>query len=106
MYICNIVTQPGETDKYTVGDHVKLLNKYLDKRKLDVVIANKTKIDKEIAKRYETEERKDPVLIDYEQINNMDIELIDADLMTIEDNTLKHDSLKLGSIIFSYLMRD
>ena len=106
MYICNIVTQPGETDKYTVGDHVKLLNKYLDKRKLDVVIANKTKIDKEIAKRYETKERKDPVLIDYEQINNMDIELIDADLMTIEDDTLKHDSLKLGSIIFSYLMRD
>ena len=106
MYICNIVTQPGETDKYTVGDHVNLLNDYLNKRKLDVVIANKTKIDKEIAKRYETEEQKDPVLIDYEQINNMDIELIDADLMTIEDNTLKHDSLKLSSIIFSYLMRD
>ena len=106
MYICNIVTQPGETDKYTVGDHVNLLNSYLNKRKLDVVIANKTKIDKEIAKRYETKEQKDPVLINYEQIKEMNIELIDADLMTIEDNTLKHDSLKLGSIIFSYLMRD
>ena len=33
MYLSNIVTQPGETDGFTVGDHVKLLNKYLDKKK-------------------------------------------------------------------------
>ena len=106
MYICNIVTQPGETDKFTVGDHVKLINNHLNNRKLDVVIANKTKIDKKIAKRYETKERKDPVPIDYDEIAKMDIELIDANLMTIDEDTLKHDGLKLGSIVFSYLMRD
>ena len=33
MYLCNIVTQPGETDDFTVGDHVKLLNRYLNKKK-------------------------------------------------------------------------
>ena len=106
MYICNIVTQPGETDKFTVGEHVKLINNHLNNRKLDVVIANKTKIDKKIAKRYETKERKDPVPIDYDEIAKMDIELIDANLMTIDEDTLKHDGLKLGSIVFSYLMRD
>ena len=106
MYICNIVTQPGETDKYTVSDHVKLINNHLNKRKLDVVVANKTLINKEIAKRYETKERKDPVPIDYDEIDKIDIELIDANLMTIDEDTLKHDGLKLGSIIFSYLMRD
>ena len=106
MYICNIATQPGETDKYTVADHVKLINNHLNKRKLDVVIANKTRIDPEIAERYETKERKDPVLIDYNEIDKIDIELIDANLMTIDEDTLKHNGLKLGSIIFSYLMRD
>ena len=40
MYLCNIVTQPGETDDFTVGDHVKLLNRYLNKKKVNVVIAN------------------------------------------------------------------
>jgi uncharacterized cofD-like protein len=105
MYLSNIVTQPGETDGFTVGDHVKLLNRYLDARKVDVVIANKTKIDDEIAKRYETKEQKDPVLIDYEELNNIGVELIEDDLLTIDDNTLKHDSLKLSSLIFSYLMR-
>lgn len=106
MYLSNIVTQPGETDGFTVGDHVKLLNRYLDKRKVDVVIASNTKISEKMAKKYETKEQKNPVLIDYEEIEKIGVELIEEDLMIIdEDNTLKHDSLKLSSVIFSYLMR-
>ena len=105
MYTCNIVTQPGETDNFTVGDHVKLLNRYLDKKKVNVVIANNAKIDEEMAKKYESEEQKDPVLIDYSELEKIGVELIEADLLTIDDNTLKHDSLKLSSLIFSYLMR-
>ena len=106
MYLSNIVTQPGETDGFTVGDHVKLLNRYLDEKKVDVVIASNTEISKEMAKKYETEEQKDPVLIDYEELEKIGVELIEDDLMVIdEDNTLKHDSLKLSSVIFSYLMR-
>ena len=106
MYLSNIVTQPGETDGFTVGDHVKLLNRYLDEKKVDVVIASNTKISDEIAKKYETEEQKDPVLIDYEELEKIGVELIEDDLIIIDtDNTLKHNSLKLSSLIFSYLMR-
>lgn len=105
MYLCNAVTQPGETDNYTVGDHVELLNKYLDLKKIDVVIASNTKIDREIAKKYETEEQKDPVKIDYGKLDKIGVELIEDDLITIEDNMLRHNSMKLSSLIFSYLMR-
>lgn len=105
MYLCNAVTQPGETDNFTVSDHLKMLNKYLKTRKVDVVIASNTKVDKEIAKKYETTEQKDPVKIDYKNIERLGIELIEEDLIIIEDETLRHHSLKLGSLIFSYLMR-
>ena len=105
MYLCNIVTQPGETDDFTVSDHVKLLNRYLDKKKVNVVIANNEKIEEEMAKRYESEEQKDPVLIDYEELEKIGVELIEEDLIDIDNNTLKHDSLILSSLIFSYLMR-
>lgn len=105
MYLCNAVTQPGETDNYTVGDHIELLNKYLDKRKIDAVIASNTKIDKRIAQKYETEEQKDPVKIDYGKIDKIGVELIEADLIVVEDNVLRHDSMKLCSLIFTYLMR-
>jgi uncharacterized cofD-like protein len=105
MYLCNIVTQPGETDNFTVSDHVKLLNRYLDEKKVNVVVASNTKVDDAMAKRYETEEQKDPVLIDYDELEKIGVELIEDDLITIDDNTLKHNSLKLSSLIFSYLMR-
>ena len=65
MYLCNIVTQPGETDDFTVSDHINLINSYLGKHKLDAVIASNSKISEEMAMRYASEERKDPVKIDY-----------------------------------------
>lgn len=106
MYLCNAVTQPGETDDFTVSDHVKLINHYLDNKKVDAIIASNTKIDSEIAKKYETEEQKDPVIIDYEELEKVGVELIEDDLIIVEDNTLRHNSLKLSSLIFSYLMRN
>ncbi len=106
MYLCNAMTQPGETDGFGVSDHVKLLNDYLGFHAIDVVIASNTKIEKEIAKKYETEEQKDPVYIDYENLEKMNIELIESDLLKVIDGALRHDSLKLSSLIFSYLMRD
>ena len=105
MYLCNAVTQPGETDNFTVSDHIKLINRYLENKKVDAVIASNTKIDSEIAKKYETEEQKDPVIIDYEELEKVGVELIEDDLIIVEDNTLRHNSLKLSSVIFSYLMR-
>ena len=105
MYLCNVVTQPGETDEFNVSDHIKLLNRYLDNKKIDVVIASNTEIDKQIAEKYSTKEQKEPVKIDYENINAMNVELIEDDLIVVEDNILRHNSLKLSSIIFSYLMR-
>ena len=105
MYLCNAVTQPGETDGYTVGDHVELLNKYLDYKKINVVIASNTKIDKKIAEKYESKEQKDPVKLDYGKLDKIGVELIEEDLIIVEDNVLRHNSMKLSSLIFSYLMR-
>lgn len=105
LYICNAMTQPGETDGFGVSDHVKVLEQYLGKNAIDVVIASNTVIPKEMLKKYETEEQKEQVPIDYENIRKAKFELIEEDLLTTVDGTLKHNSLKLSSVIFSYLMR-
>jgi len=52
MYVCNMVTQPGETDNMKTSDHIKIINNYLGKHKIDVVIANNGKISNEIAIKY------------------------------------------------------
>ena len=105
MYICNVMTQPGETDGFGVSDHVNALEHYLGKDEIDVVIASNTRISYEMLKKYETEEQKDQVMIDYDNIRKGKYELIEDDLITTVDGTIKHNSLKLSSVIFSYLMR-
>lgn len=104
MYICNLVTQPGETDNFKVSDHIKYLEKYLGVGSMDCVIANNSKISSYIAKKYSSLEQKDPVLIDDNNIKRMNVELISDKLWKIEDNVLRHDSLKTAYLIFSYLM--
>ena len=105
MYICNAMTQPGETDNFGVSDHVKALEKYLGEGTIDVVIASNTKLSKKILTKYETEEQKDQVMIDRENMEDVHYELIEDDLLTTSDGTIKHNSIKLSSDIFSYLMR-
>lgn len=104
MYVCNAMTQPGETDGFGVSDHVNALEEYLGKNVIDSVIASNTVISNELLRKYETEEQKDPVRIDYENINKAHYEVLESDLLTTADGTIKHNSLKLSSIIFSYLM--
>lgn len=104
MYICNLFTQPGETDGFTVKDHIDLIESYLGKNTLDVVIANNAIMSSRLAAKYASEEQKDPVLLDESEFNNTNIKLICDKLFTIEEDTYRHDSLKTAYLIFSYLM--
>ena len=105
MYVCNMVTQPGETDNFKVSDHIKILNNYLGNHKVNVVIANNGVITKEIADKYATEEQKDPVLLDKEEIENMNVELIENDYVSINNNMIRHNVEKLALDIYSYMVR-
>lgn len=105
MYVCNAMTQPGETDGFGVSDHVKTIEKYIGENTIDVVIASNTVIDEEMLRKYETKEQKDQVRIDYENLKDVTYEVIESDLLTTAEGKITHNSLKLSSVIFSYLMR-
>ena len=51
-----------------------------------------------------TEEQKDQVIIDYENMKDVKYEIIASDLLTTNDGTIKHDSFKLSSLIFQYVI--
>lgn len=104
MYISNLVTQPGETDNYAVSDHIKTLNKYLDGRKIDIVIANNAKIDSSIVNKYSSLEHKTLVNIDRENIERLKARLIEDKIFAVENGMIRHDALKTSYLIFSYLM--
>lgn len=105
VYACNLFTQPGETDKFKVSDHLKIINSYLGKRKIDVVIANNGKIDERLAYKYLSTEQKNPVLIDYDETKKNVKKIIEDNLITIENGVFRHDTLKLGYLLFSEVLR-
>ena len=80
------------------------MNLYLGKRKIDVVVANDGKIDEEMAKRYESLEQKDPVELDRKETKKFVKKVISGDYVTVKNNLLRHNVLKLSMHIFGYLL--
>jgi len=105
MYVSNLVTQPGETDHYNVSDHLLILNKYLGRRHVDLVISNDAKIDEEISRRYLVQENKTLVELDRERVLAQDVQIIADDIFSIEDGRIRHNALKTAFLIFSWLMK-
>lgn len=107
IYCCNLFTQPGETEEYTVSDHLKVLNSYLGNRKIEYVIANEGELDKELVQKYANEEQKDPVILDAENIERLGVQIIADDLVYIKEDSkskkdvLRHNYMKLGYLIHS-----
>ena len=106
IYVCNIVTQPGQTDNYKVSNHIKAVIKYLGDGALDYVIVNNNVPRKDIIERYQ-QKGSDLVLMD-EGVYNLNVNVKKADL--VEDLTqmrvlwekqdlIRHDPDKLADAV-------
>ncbi len=104
LYISNLMTQPGETDNYTVSDHVRLLNQYLGKKKVQIVVANNGDVKKESIEKYAVLEQKDPVIFDKEKLNAMGLKIIEDNFIDTTSGVIRHNVIKLAFHIFSLLM--
>lgn len=104
IYVCNLMTQPGETDDFAVSHHVKLLNKYLGDRNIDAVVVNNGEIKGDVITKYATSEQKDIVEIDSENLKRMNVSLLLDNYVLIEDNRIRHNAFKVAINILSYLV--
>lgn len=105
MYICNIMSEHGETDGFNVSDCIKQVNKYVSKDFIDVVLANKKKVPDDILELYKVEKAAQ-IMLDKEEIKKMGVELISADLMSIQNNQVRHDYIKTALEVFTYLTKE
>ena len=105
MYVCNIMTQPGETDDYKASDHIKTINKYLNNKKVNVIVVNNGKVTKKIKEKYLSLEQKDQVIYDKEELKKLNLKIIADNFIKVEDDVLRHNIAKLGFHIYSYLLK-
>ena len=101
IYIPNVMTQPGETDKYNVLDHVKTINKHTKDNLIDYIIVNNEIIPNSVFDKYK-KDGADQVLLDKQQrvdLNNMGIKIIEGDLLEIKDDYIRHHADSICDII-------
>jgi uncharacterized cofD-like protein len=102
MYVANLMTERGETDGFTLRDHLRVLNDYLRLRTFDRVLINSTRPPEDLLAGYR-EEKAEPVEDDLGEPNEYGLEGVRADLLgTIELEgklTVKHDPEKLARAI-------
>ena len=83
VYICNAMQQPGETEGYTVSDHIKAINKNVEEGIIDEVIVDSREIPKEILERYRMM-NSDRVILDRDELEECKIKVIDRDILEID----------------------
>ena len=76
----------------------------LRKGTIEIVVANLKPMESDLAKKYLTDEQKDPVILDKEVLDKMNVHVISDVLYTIEDGYYHHDLLKTAYLTFSCLM--
>ena len=103
IYISNVMTQPGETDDFTVSDHIKTLMKYSGKNSAEYVIANNGTIPKDIEERYLSEGSK-LVELDYDNIKDLGVKVVETDLVKITKGYVKHDSEYLAQVLMTTVL--
>ncbi len=104
FYICNLMTQPGETDNFNVYDHVNAIIKHSSKYMIDYVIANDQLISESQIENYKFKGAKQ-VMIDGDQIRRleeMNIKVISSNFVDIRNNYIRHNSEKIGKLLMNY----
>ena len=106
IYVCNVMTQHGETDNYSVCDHIVAINKHVEENIFDLVIANSREFDDSILSKYH-KEKQEPVKIDQEKIEELGIKLIkNNDVGIVDNNTIRHNADKVSELIYDYIIDD
>ncbi|MFH0935682.1 MAG: YvcK family protein [Candidatus Omnitrophota bacterium] len=102
IYVCNAMTQVGETEGFSACDHIKALIKHSHPRILDYCIVNTAEVPSEILKRY-AEENSYLVINDRKKIENMGYRVVEDDIGIVEAGAIRHDPAKLAEIIMGFV---
>src|ERR1019366_4911322 len=102
ILICNVMTQPGETDFFSVSDHVNAILKHTGANFVHYVVANKEKVPAKLLERYAANGQ-EPVVLDEEGVEKTGVKLVKANLLHQEDY-VRHSPEKLGKTIIRLLV--
>lgn len=101
IYICNVMTQPGETDSFTAAQHVEVIYDHVGRRLFDYILVNAASLPPEALEKYQTQQSY-PVLVDMEALGRLGLRVIARDFVHYATYA-RHDSRLLAEQIVSLI---
>lgn len=105
VYICNLMTQAGETLDFTASDHVKAINDHMEEPFINTILVNNEEVPVSIQERYKEELAK-PVVYDVDRLESLGIDVIYDRIINYNGGVIRHDTEKVAKILYSLLEYD
>lgn len=105
VYICNLMTQAGETMHYSASDHVRAIYDHLGCACINTILVNNEEVPSQIKLRYK-EELAQPVHFDVKKLIDLGVEVVQEQIMTFEDEYIRHDTKKVAQILYRMLINE
>ncbi|AFY58188.1 hypothetical protein Riv7116_5823 [Rivularia sp. PCC 7116] len=102
IYVCNIMTQPGETQGYTVANHIQSIDKACGRKLFDAVLVHKKSPSARALIRY-ANENSHPVFLDREAVTTSGRRIVSANVMSEDENgCVRHDHERLAQVLLRW----
>jgi uncharacterized cofD-like protein len=106
IYVCNIMTQPGETQGYTVSDHIRAIDAVCGQRLFSAVLVHKKPPSEHSLMRY-AQENSHPVFLDRETVSKLGRRIVSANVMDEDEETglVRHNPQRLAGVLLRWYSR-
>jgi uncharacterized cofD-like protein len=97
VYIANLMTQPGETQSYSVADHLRAIYAHTGRKLFDSVVINRTPISPRLLRRYAAQGA-EPVDASFKDLDAMGVKYVTGDIVQ-QEKVIRHDQLRLTKLL-------
>ncbi|MFO1444548.1 YvcK family protein [Bacillus sp. Bva_UNVM-123] len=105
VYVCNLMTQAGETYNFTASDHVKAIYDHMSCAFMNTILVNNDNIPLQVQERYREEKAK-PVVFDVERLHELGLEVISGEIVTLKNGKIRHDTKVVAELLYSLINKE
>lgn len=103
VYIANLMTQPGETEHYSVADHVRAIYEHTRRPIFDFVVASRSRIPALLLRRYRAQGA-EPVENSTDELRRMGLRCVEGDLLQ-HDGVVRHNQARLTKLLLDSFVK-
>ena len=105
VFVCNIMTQDGETNRYTATDHVHAIFRHIGNDVIDTIIVHNQPIPEKMLSKYRTEDSI-PVVYNRKRLEQFQLEVIEADILDYSRPMIRHNTDALANILYHLALEE